>query len=79
MPDVMFSVTTVTRDGTKCQFPLPGDGVFDDSMKETLISVTKLLDFESTKYPSYGCFLLLPPVAPSHDRKTIILHYSDST
>jgi hypothetical protein len=65
-------------------------------MKETLISVAKLLEanfknffrlphhcltdgFEPTKCPSYGGFLLLPPVAPSHDRKMIILHYADST
>ncbi len=42
MPAVMLGATTVTHDGTECRFPLPGAGVFDASMKETLISVAKL-------------------------------------
>ena len=44
MPAVILGATTVAHDGTKCHFPLPGAGVFDDSMKETLISVVQLLE-----------------------------------
>jgi hypothetical protein len=44
MPAVMLGATTMEHDGTSCHFPLPGAGVFDDSMKETLISVDKLLE-----------------------------------
>jgi len=44
MPAVMLGATTVKTDGTECRFPLPGAGVFDASMKETLISVAKLLE-----------------------------------
>jgi hypothetical protein len=96
MPAVLLGATTMTHDGTPCNFPLPGAGVFDASMKETLISVAKLLEanfdiffrlphhcltdgFDPAQYPSYGGFLILPPVAPSLDGKMIILHYADST
>ena len=99
MPVVMLGATTVEHDGSKCHFALPGAFFFDGFMKETLISVTKLLEtnfkiffrlphhcitvftdgFEPIKYPFYGGFLLLPPVASTHDRQMTILHYSDNT
>jgi hypothetical protein len=44
----------VKTDGTECRFPLPGAGVFDASMKETLISVAKLLE------ANFDIFLRLP-------------------
>ena len=43
IPAVILGATTMEHDETSCHFPLPGAGVFDDSMKETLISVAKLL------------------------------------
>jgi hypothetical protein len=42
-------------------------------------SLTTPSDIPTLEYPSYGGFLILPPVAPSLDDKMIILHYPDST
>ena len=39
MPDVFLWVNTVSHDGETCHFALQGASVFNESMKETLISL----------------------------------------